>query len=83
MCPAAEPRGSTVQVLPRAQRDPQARLTLLRQQLAESCTLEARLRLPGAVGDIVILSDPKAEQNGAEVTVPAPEDRKGAGRSRG
>ncbi|MFN3217051.1 MAG: hypothetical protein ACE367_11195 [Acidimicrobiales bacterium] len=76
---SAETGANVEQFLPRSQRDPLARLTHLRQQLADDCVLEGRLRVPGSVGDIVVIADLKAKQIRSEVTVPAPEDRKGRG----
>ncbi len=62
-------------VVPRAQADPAARLGHLAENLTSNGVLDGTLRIPGAVGDLLISADLRARQIATSTVVPAPTDR--------
>ncbi|MEM9611672.1 MAG: stress response protein [Actinomycetota bacterium] len=67
------------QVIPRAQRDPKARLAHTTAQLEEDGTLDGELRIPDTAGNIAITGDLRARQLTAAIGVQAPDDKRARG----
>ena len=62
-------------VVAKAHADPSVRLGHLTDALATTGVVEGSLRIPGAVGDLIVAADLRARRITTSATVPAPTDR--------
>ena len=75
----AETGAEAQQILPRSQRDPKARLQVVKQDLIDNGTMDGLLRIPGTASDLTVTADLKARRITVEATIDAPQDKLGKG----